>query len=1067
MEWSSSMKIKKLLIANRGEIAIRIARTASEMGIRTVCVFSEDDSHSLHNRMANEARPLHGAGAAAYLDLEQILETAKDCDAIHPGYGFLSESALFARRCADAGVLFIGPSPEVLELLGDKTKARELAISLGVAVASGIDRAVSIEEAEAFFSTHHSVVVIKARAGGGGRGMRVVSRIEEIPEAYARCRSEALSAFGNGDLYVEELIAPARHIEVQIIGDGQNAAHLWDRECSIQRQHQKLIEIAPSLSLSPEQRQQITSAAVLLAEGCKYRGIGTFEFLMTGERFVFLEANPRLQVEHTVTEEITGLDLVRIQLEIAAGARLGDFEIRPPRGFAMQLRINMETMEPTARARPAGGVLTEFEAPSGPGVRVDTFGYRGYRTTSNFDSLLAKLIVHSPTADQVIPRACRALSEFRIEGVPANLVFLRNVLLHPDFQNNRISTRFIDEHITELLPPSETATAEIEDSQAVLSPMQGTVIGVQVSAGDIVAPGQPLLIMEAMKMEHVIAAEHSGVVRLVNVRPGQAIFEKHPLLYLEKVDAEAQTEHRMEEEDPDAIRPDLAELRERQAITLDERRPEAVARRRKTGQRTARENIEALCDAGSFVEYGALAIAAQRRRRKLEDLILQTPADGLVAGLGKVNGSRAMVLAYDYTVLAGTQGKMNHKKTDRVLQLAEKWRLPVVLFAEGGGGRPGDTDTTSVGGLDTPSFVNFARLSGKVPLVGVVSGYCFAGNAALVGCCDVIIATENSNIGMGGPAMIEGGGLGVFRPEEIGPIAVQSANGVVDIRACDEVEAVQIARKYLAYFQQAYFQHAGSPWTVADQRQLRRLIPENRLRVYDIRKVIETLADEGSVLELRAQFGIGMVTALIRIEGRPIGLIANNPKHLSGAIDADGADKASRFMQLCDAFGIPILSLCDTPGFMVGPEIEKQAQVRHVCRMYVTAAACRVPFLCVVLRKGYGLGAMAMAAGSFDAPMFTISWPTGEFGGMGLEGAVRLGFRRELEAAPNEQERKALYERLVAEMYQKGKAINVASVLEIDAVIDPVETRGWIIRGLDSVPEDGRTEAGRGFVDTW
>jgi acetyl-CoA carboxylase carboxyltransferase component len=366
-----------------------------------------------------------------------------------------------------------------------------------------------------------------------------------------------------------------------------------------------------------------------------------------------------------------------------------------------------------------------------------------------------------------------------------------------------------------------------------------------------------------------------------------------------------------------------------------------------------------------------------------------------------------------------------------------------------------------VGGLDTPSFVRFAKLSGQVPLVGIVSGYCFAGNAALVGCCDVIIATENSNIGMGGPAMIEGGGLGVFRPQEIGPIDIQSGNGVVDVRVRDEVEAVRTARKYMSYFQGLL-----PDWTAADQRRLRSAIPENRLRVYDIRKVIETLADEDSVLELRAQFGIGMVTALIRIEGRPVGLIANNPKHLSGAIDAPGADKAARFMQLCDAFRIPILSLCDTPGFMVGPEIEKQAQVRHVCRMYVTAAACSVPFLCVVLRKGYGLGAMAMAAGSFDAPLFTISWPTGEFGGMGLEGAVRLGFRRELEAVADEAGRKALYDKLVAEMYEKGKAINVASVLEIDAVIDPVETRRWIIRGLDSVPA---TEAAprRAFIDTW
>src|SRR5271165_276960 len=1056
------MKIDKLLIANRGEIAIRVARTAADMGIRTVAVFSEDDALSLHAQMADEAKALRGAGAQAYLDIDQILAAAlsASCDAIHPGYGFLSENATFARRCAEANTLFVGPPPEILELFGDKTKARDLALNAGVAVPKGTNRPTTLEDAQSFFNAN-GPMMIKAVAGGGGRGMRVVTNPEDLPEAYARCRSEALSSFGNGDLYVEELISPARHIEVQIAGDGQNAAHIWERECSIQRQNQKLIEFAPSPSLTSEQREQVTSAAVRLAKLSRYRGLGTFEFLLNGDRFVFLEANPRLQVEHTVTEEITGLDLVRIQLQLAAGASLDRFPIPQPRGFAIELRINMETMESTGRARPGGGVLTSFDVPSGPGVRVDTFGYRGYRTTPNFDSLLAKLIVHAPDPDQLLKRAQRALAEFRVEGVPTNQAFLRNILLHPAFRNNQVSTRFIEQRLADLLPASEADIAAIEHLHAVLSPMQGTVIALQVSPGDEIAQGQPLLLMEAMKMEHVITADKSGKVRAVNVSPGQAVFEKHVLLYLEEGEVQAVAHDKLDELNLDTIRPDLSEVLERHAITRDERRPEAVARRRKTGQRTARENIAALCDPGSFIEYGALTIAAQRRRRKLEELIQQTPADGLVTGLGTVNGSRAMVLAYDYTVLAGTQGKMNHKKTDRVLQLADQWRLPVVLFAEGGGGRPGDTDTISVGGLDTPSFVRFAKLSGQVPLVGVVSGYCFAGNAALVGCCDVIVATENSNIGMGGPAMIEGGGLGVFLPQEIGPIEIQSTNGVVDVRVRDEVEAVQAARKYLSYFQGAL-----PGWTAPDQRRLRQLIPENRLRVYDIRKVIETLADEDSVLELRAQFGIGMITALIRIEGRPIGLIANNPKHLSGAIDAPGADKAARFLQLCDAFGIPILSLCDTPGFMVGPEIEKQAQVRHVCRMYITGAAASVPFMCVVLRKGYGLGAMAMAAGSFDAPLFTISWPTGEFGGMGLEGAVRLGFRRELEAVANETERKALYDRLVAEMYEKGKAINVASVLEIDAVIDPVETRHWIIRGLDSVPAAGGAPR-RNFIDSW
>ncbi|MCY1287545.1 Methylmalonyl-CoA carboxyltransferase 12S subunit [compost metagenome] len=406
---------------------------------------------------------------------------------------------------------------------------------------------------------------------------------------------------------------------------------------------------------------------------------------------------------------------------------------------------------------------------------------------------------------------------------------------------------------------------------------------------------------------------------------------------------------------------------------------------------------------------------------------------------------------------------MNHKKTDRMLDLAAQWRVPLVLFAEGGGGRPGDTDFVGVAGLDCHTFVGMARLSGLVPTVGIVSGRCFAGNAALLGCCDVIIAAEDASIGMAGPAMIEGGGLGSFKPEEVGPTRVQGPNGVIDVLVENEAEAVRVAQQYLAYFQ-----GETRDWQCADPRELRHVIPENRLRVYDIRQVIELLADSGSVLELRRQFAPGLITALVRIEGKPFGLIANNPAHLGGAIDAAAGDKAARFLQLCDAFDLPIVSLCDTPGFMVGPESEKQATVRHVSRMFVAAASLSVPFFTVVLRKGYGLGAQAMAAGSFHSPLFTIAWPSAEFGAMGLEGAVRLGFSKELAAQDSPEARQALFDKLVAKAYESGKAINMASFLEIDAVIDPQDTRAWLLRGLNAAPRPPKREGKkRPFVDTW
>ena len=1115
------MSFHKLLIANRGEIAIRIARAAGDAGLATVAIYSADDAQSLHVRVADAAHEIPGRGARAYLDIEAVIAAAKatGCDAVHPGYGFLSENAALARRCVEESIVFVGPSPDALELFGDKAQAKALAKRCGVPVIDGTSGPTSLEEAQAFLESQGAggAVMIKAIAGGGGRGMRIVDDASKLEEAYARCQSEAMASFGSGDVYVERLIRNARHIEVQIICDHFGAiSHLWERECTIQRRNQKLIEVAPSPSLNDALRGRIIEAAKEMAAAANYENLGTFEFLVdkdakTSEHaFAFIEANPRLQVEHTVTEEVLGLDLVQSQLAVAAGATLGSLGlaqgyIPKPRGFAMQLRVNMEVMDETGATRPTGGTLAPFDLPSGPGVRVDTFGYSGYRTSAAYDSLLAKVIVHSAAGDwiDVVHKATRTLREFRIGGVATNLPFLAAILAHPDFVENRVSTGFIEAHVAELVgkaeetaetiaeTDAETALIESGDadadddtlalavaesatgpagSVAVPAPLQGTIVTIDVGEGDLVRPGQQIAVLESMKMEHLVTAPQGGRVMSVAAEAGMTLMQDEAILYLEPAEIDAHDAEEEEDFDLDHIRPDLAELIERHAITLDENRPASVERRRKTNQRTARENVADLVDDGSFVEYGSLAIAAQRRRRKVDDLIRNTPADGLISGVATVNAAkfgaeatRCMVISYDYTVLAGTQGHMNHKKIDRMLSLTEQWRLPLVFYAEGGGGRPGDTDRLGMTGLDGPSFVQFAKLSGLVPVIGIVSGYCFAGNAAMLGCCDVIIATQNASIGMGGPAMIEGGGLGVYHPAEVGPVAFQSPNGVIDILVEDEAEATAAAKKYLSYFQGAV-----AEWKAPDQRLLRRAIPENRLRVYDIRNVIDLLADEGSVLEIRRDFGVGMITAFIRIEGRPFGLIANNPKHLGGAIDAPAGDKAARFLQLCDAFDIPIVSLCDTPGFMVGPEAEKTAIVRHVARMFVTGASLTVPLFGIVLRKGYGLGAQAMIGGGFHASFFTVAWPTGEFGGMGLEGYVRLGFRKEMEAIEDPVEREEYYKAKVAELYANGKAVSIASVLEIDEVIDPAETRHWIMSGLRSVPKpEARTTKKRPCIDAW
>jgi acetyl-CoA carboxylase carboxyltransferase component len=642
----------------------------------------------------------------------------------------------------------------------------------------------------------------------------------------------------------------------------------------------------------------------------------------------------------------------------------------------------------------------------------------------------------------------------------------------------------------------------------VLSPLTGTVARVELAVGAPVDTATAVLIVESMKMEYAIEAGVDGALAEIRVAVGDAVQVGDVLAVVAAgaapstvraagVTGDAGADGATRAGDAAGIdgagpadgaavaegaasavggaatpgtptrRADLAEVVERHAAGLDANRPEAVERRHGRGQRTARENVDDLVDTGSFVEYGPLVIAAQRRRREVDDLIARTPADGLVAGVGAVDGRPTAVLSYDYTVLAGTQGFRNHHKKDRLFEVIERRRLPVVFFAEGGGGRPGDTDAPGVSGLDTLAFHLWGRLSGLVPRVGIASGRCFAGNAAILGSSDVVIATRGANIGMGGPAMIEGGGLGVYAPEDVGPVDDQVTNGVVDVLVDDEAEAVAVARRYLSYFAGPDAPPAVG-WTCADQGALRAVVPENRRRVYDVRAAVELLADTGTVLELRSGFARGMITALAMVEGRPLGIVANDPAHLAGAIDADGADKAARFLQLCDAFDVPLLFLCDTPGIMVGPDAERTGLVRHASRLFVVGASLSVPFGTIILRKGYGLGAQAMAGGSFKAPLFCVSWPTGEVGGMGLEGAVRLGYRKELAAIDDPDEREQAFQRMVDAAYEHGRALNSASHFEIDDVIDPADSRRWITTLLtEAPPPPPRAGKKRPVVDTW
>jgi acetyl/propionyl-CoA carboxylase alpha subunit/acetyl-CoA carboxylase carboxyltransferase component len=1062
--------VRKVLIANRAEIAIRIIESAALEGLATVAVYTRDDRETAHVARAGEAVELPGTGVAGYLDIEAVTEAAVSAgaDVIHPGYGFLAEDPAFARRCAERGLTFVGPPAQALEAFGDKSRARALAAAAGIPVSRGTGGATSLEAAARFMAElgPGRAVMVKAVAGGGGRGMAPASDAASLASAYQRCAGEARAAFGRADLFVEELIEGAHHVEVQLIADRHGTVlALGDRDCSVQRRRQKLIEIAPAPWLTDGTRARLHAAATALVASVPYCGLATAEFLVHGDDITFLEVNPRIQVEHTVTEEVAGVDLVVAALRLAGGATLAEAGLAQApaaRGFAVQARVNCEALQPDGTVRAGAGRLTRFLPPSGRGVRVDTHGFPGYEVSPRFDSLLAKVISSGATVEEALSRLGRALAEFDVAGVPANLSLLGALVDSPVLRAGLLDTGYLDTHLRELADeaggrpdagdgaqeaalsaPPRARGPERAAGAALPAPMPGVVIAVLVAEGELVASGTEIAVLEAMKMHHAVVAGRPGTVRAVAVAVGDQVAEGQPVAFLEQHPGDGDAGGASTDIDLDLVRDDLRETIDRHRHTRDEARPAVVGRRHGQGRRTARENIADLIDHGSFVEYGALTIAAQRSTRPLQELIERTPADGLVLGTATIGGIPAAVMSYDYTVLAGTQGAKNHAKSDRLLRLAGRLRLPVIVFGEGGGGRGSDSDGMPVGGLDVETFWQMSRLVGEVPLIGVVSGFCFAGNAALIGACDVIIATRGSSLGMGGPAMIEGGGLGVHAPQDVGPMDVQTANGVVDILVDDELAAVAAAKQVLSVL-------AGQPepGEAADQRALRHLVPSDRLRGYDVHPVIDHLLDLGSGIELRPCYGSSMVTYLGRIEGQPLGVLANNPRHLGGAIDAAGSDKATRFLQACAARKLPVVSLCDTPGFMVGPESEREAAVRRFCAMFAAGAKLTTPQVTVVLRKAYGLGAMAMAGGFLRASMLTVAWPTGEFGGMGLEGMVRLGYRKELEAIADPGERERRFAERVAQLYEHGKALNAASLFEIDDVIDPADTRAVVAAAL-------------------
>ncbi|TNE36973.1 MAG: carbamoyl-phosphate synthase large subunit, partial [Alphaproteobacteria bacterium] len=1072
-----------ILIANRGEVAIRIARAAGEMGIDTVAVYAPEDTASLHLRQADRAIALSGRGAAAYLDVEAMIEAAlkEGCDAIHPGYGFLSESTDFARRCTEANLTFIGPSAETLALLGDKGRARNLASETGIPLAAGSLGETSLEEARQIMEGFNGrPAMIKALAGGGGRGMRIVEKIPDLEEAFARAGSEAKAAFGSSALYIEELIRPARHVEIQIAGDTDgNVIHLFERECSLQRRQQKLIEFAPAPHLDPALRDQIAAAAVKLASAAKVHTLCTMEFLVDPDessgRFVFMEANPRLQVEHTVTEEVMGIDLVQTQIRLAKGQSLSSMgltqeSIGRPRGMALQMRVNMERIAADGGALPTGGTLLAFGPPGGAGIRIESFGYAGYQTTSAFDSLLAKVIAFAPSGklSDALLRGYRSLSEFRIDGIETNLSFLQSLLRLPEVREGRLDTGLVERNAKVIveagkehprlycpdnLPDASVEAAHSHDisappgTMAAAAQIGGLLVEMLIKEGETVAKGRQVAVIEAMKMEHIVTAEHSGIVRMIpvaektTVEPGQSLYFFEPAEF-EGMDSEENNRKALDDSTEIAI--SLA--RSAKSAVLDAERLDAVARQHKRGSLTARERIDYLCDADSFKEIGSLI--------RNPALTRPAPADGIVAGSARIDGRPVMVVSQDFTVYGGSAGHLGSEKMLRIIQLAEKNGCPLVMLLDGGGHRIQDGQNSRSYARSRELFATFARMTGWVPIVSAVLGFGFAANTNFSAMADLVLMVRGkSTMGLAGPSLVKAGTGEIIEADDLGGAQRQvDRNGLADLGLDSEEEVLDTMKGFLSYLPSnarcaARILTPDGPG--GDQSDLEKIVSANTRKSYDMRQVIKVISDKESVFEIKPGFAKNILTSLARIEGRPVGFIANQPLHLSGMLNADACEKAARFIALCDAYGLPLIYLVDIPGMSIGSPAEDTNLGRRSAKMLFELGHATVPRISIVLRKGYGLGYVAMAGGrSFDADASFI-WPTAEICAMSVEGSVDVAYSRLYLNAPDPAARR---QELIDEIRAEIDPIKAAEGFGIDELIEPSETRSRIIDVLARAP---------------
>lgn len=1114
---------KRVLIANRGEIAIRVARAAASLGIESVAVFTPADSQSLHTKLADKAVEI-GKNIAdplrAYLDIEAIVSAAREsgADCIHPGYGFLSENANFAERCHAEGLRFVGPSPAALALFGDKVEARAFAQIQGIPVVPGAPGALaSSADAKAVAQAIGYPVMLKASAGGGGRGMRIVTDSTEMDEAFARCQGEAQAAFGNGAVFLEKIVPRPRHVEVQVLGDAQgNVVHLFERDCSVQLRHQKVVEVAPAPNLDDALRERILGDAVTLARAAAYENAGTVEFLVDPEsgRHFFIECNPRIQVEHTITEQVMGLDLVEAQFRIAAGESLAAIGIADqkavgkPRGFAIQARVVAQ----------GTGTLTAYREPSGPGVRVDACGYLGLAPPPQFDPLLAKVICQSGssgTFESAVDRTERALAEFHIAGVLTNLEQLRAILANGAFRRGDARTtllsdaiepakgaqttlRFLDQQASALGRVARGGQAPARPlpvppgHQPIESPHAGAVVDIKVRAGDTVRAGETLFVVSAMKMESSIGAPCAGIVESIAPIAAGASVDGGQILAVIKPSGSTQAAPIVPRDE--SWTPMLDKVAALQAIAHQRLAPGSrepgVVRQRNRNKLTCRERIDVLLDRGSFREVGSLAgFASFDDAGEIAEF---TPASH-VGGQGRIEGRPCIVCADDFTSRGGHADGAIGQKSRYLDRLSIEIRTPSIRLLDGssGGGsvatmvpkqgtsaessakestgaiKVGQPRVVGSGGSFLPGHLGssyYADQLATVPVVNLLLGSVVGIGAAkaVLGHFSVMVRDISQLFVAGPPVVSHAMGYDVTK-EDLGGWHIHCRNGSVDNLAESEEEAMAQTRRFLSYLPSSTYEAPPVQATTdkADRREeeLLTLVPRKRIATFDVRRAIQLIADRDSFFEIGPLWGTDQVTGFIRLAGHPVGVIASDSRHVNGgALTADGCDKLKRHLDLCDLFHIPLLNLVDNPGFAVGIEHEIAGTIRKGGEWMIAFAQIRIPIFTVLMRRSFGVAGNNYATPR-SAASVRVTWPAADVGGIPPEGGIEAAYKRQLAEAADPA---ALRAEINARIESVRGPVGPLNRFEIEEMIDPRDTRRlaceWVADAYRIVSQPSRLQ---------